>query len=95
IGINPGLFAAYKGHHYAGPGNHFFLTHFLNDVKPDLSYPNKKFYCGMQAFTADISPSTARRASSVASASSLLTSRLIKVHLDGYLRECRTRGRTE
>lgn len=23
IGINPGLFAAYKGHHYAGPGNHF------------------------------------------------------------------------
>jgi hypothetical protein len=20
IGINPGLFAAYKGHHYAGPG---------------------------------------------------------------------------
>lgn len=24
IGINPGLFAAYKGHHYAGPGNHFW-----------------------------------------------------------------------
>ena len=23
IGINPGLFASYKGHHYAGPGNHF------------------------------------------------------------------------
>ncbi|GAB1295455.1 G/T mismatch-specific thymine DNA glycosylase [Apodemus speciosus] len=24
IGINPGLMAAYKGHHYPGPGNHFF-----------------------------------------------------------------------
>jgi len=23
VGINPGLFAAFKGHHYAGPGNHF------------------------------------------------------------------------
>lgn len=23
IGINPGLMAAFKGHHYAGPGNHF------------------------------------------------------------------------
>lgn len=23
IGINPGLTAAHKGHHYAGPGNHF------------------------------------------------------------------------
>lgn len=33
IGINPGLFAAYKGHHYAGPGNHFckyFLNLFIN-----------------------------------------------------------------
>ncbi|KAG9490511.1 hypothetical protein GDO78_006056 [Eleutherodactylus coqui] len=25
IGINPGLMAAYKGHHYPGPGNHFYL----------------------------------------------------------------------
>jgi len=23
IGINPGMYAAWKGHHYAGPGNHF------------------------------------------------------------------------
>lgn len=23
VGINPGLYAAFKGHHYAGPGNHF------------------------------------------------------------------------
>jgi len=28
IGINPGLFAAYKGHHYAGPGNHFCKFNF-------------------------------------------------------------------
>lgn len=29
IGINPGLFAAYKGHHYAGPGNHFWKCLYL------------------------------------------------------------------
>ena len=23
VGINPGLYAAFKQHHYAGPGNHF------------------------------------------------------------------------
>jgi len=23
VGINPGLMAAYKGHHYAGANNHF------------------------------------------------------------------------
>ncbi|XP_006871182.1 PREDICTED: G/T mismatch-specific thymine DNA glycosylase [Chrysochloris asiatica] len=27
IGINPGLMAAYKGHHYPGPGNHFYYSH--------------------------------------------------------------------
>ncbi|XP_037718002.1 uncharacterized protein LOC119552166 isoform X2 [Drosophila subpulchrella] len=29
VGINPGLFAAYKGHHYAGPGNHFWKCLYL------------------------------------------------------------------
>ncbi|XP_054844623.1 G/T mismatch-specific thymine DNA glycosylase isoform X2 [Eublepharis macularius] len=29
IGINPGLMAAYKGHHYPGPGNHFWKCLFL------------------------------------------------------------------
>ncbi len=24
VGINPGLASAAKGHHYAGPGNHFW-----------------------------------------------------------------------
>nr|CAD7458961.1 unnamed protein product [Timema tahoe] len=33
IGINPGLFAAYKGHHYAGPGNHFCKTAFYIILK--------------------------------------------------------------
>lgn len=32
IGINPGLFAAYKGHHYAGPGNHFWKCLFLSGL---------------------------------------------------------------
>ncbi|XP_041674504.1 uncharacterized protein LOC108102309 isoform X2 [Drosophila eugracilis] len=29
VGINPGLFAAFKGHHYAGPGNHFWKCLYL------------------------------------------------------------------
>ncbi|XP_050555191.1 uncharacterized protein LOC126911559 isoform X4 [Spodoptera frugiperda] len=32
IGINPGLFAAYKGHHYAGPGNHFWKCLYLSGL---------------------------------------------------------------
>ncbi|XP_067614521.1 uncharacterized protein Tdg isoform X2 [Eurosta solidaginis] len=32
IGINPGLFAAYKGHHYAGPGNHFWKCMYLSGL---------------------------------------------------------------
>lgn len=35
IGINPGLFAAYKGHHYAGPGNHFWKCLFLAGLIPE------------------------------------------------------------
>ncbi|CAL4124736.1 unnamed protein product [Meganyctiphanes norvegica] len=35
IGINPGLFAAYKGHHYAGPGNHFWKCLFLSGLIPE------------------------------------------------------------
>ncbi|KAG1706618.1 G/T mismatch-specific thymine DNA glycosylase [Nymphon striatum] len=34
IGINPGLFAAYKGHHYAGPGNHFWKCLYLSGLIP-------------------------------------------------------------
>lgn len=34
IGINPGLFAAYKGHHYAGPGNHFWKCLYLSGLTP-------------------------------------------------------------
>lgn len=32
IGINPGLFAAYRGHHYAGPGNHFWKCLYLSGL---------------------------------------------------------------
>ncbi|KAJ9599684.1 hypothetical protein L9F63_026467, partial [Diploptera punctata] len=33
--INPGLFAAYKGHHYAGPGNHFWKCLYLSGLTPE------------------------------------------------------------
>ncbi|PIK53004.1 putative integrator complex subunit 3-like isoform X2 [Apostichopus japonicus] len=32
IGINPGLMAAFKGHHYAGPGNHFWKCLYLSGM---------------------------------------------------------------
>ncbi|KAL7640905.1 UNVERIFIED_CONTAM: hypothetical protein RMT77_008042 [Armadillidium vulgare] len=35
IGINPGLFAAHKGHHYAGPGNHFWKCLFMSGLIPE------------------------------------------------------------
>ncbi|XP_014671992.1 PREDICTED: uncharacterized protein LOC106812597 [Priapulus caudatus] len=35
IGINPGLFAAFKGHHYAGPGNHFWKCLYLSGLIPE------------------------------------------------------------
>ncbi|KAL8609908.1 hypothetical protein ACOMHN_016383 [Nucella lapillus] len=35
IGINPGLFAAYIGHHYAGPGNHFWKCLYLSGLVPE------------------------------------------------------------
>ncbi|XP_076447848.1 uncharacterized protein LOC143284762 isoform X2 [Babylonia areolata] len=35
VGINPGLFAAYIGHHYAGPGNHFWKCLYLSGLVPE------------------------------------------------------------
>ncbi|XP_043210277.1 basic proline-rich protein-like isoform X2 [Amphibalanus amphitrite] len=35
IGINPGLVAAFKGHHYAGPGNHFWKCAYLAGLIPE------------------------------------------------------------
>ncbi|CAG0879807.1 unnamed protein product [Cyprideis torosa] len=35
VGINPGLYAAYKGHHYAGPGNHFWKCLYLSGLIPE------------------------------------------------------------
>merc|ERR1719410_979757 len=34
VGINPGLYAAFKQHHYAGPGNHFWKCLFLSGLVP-------------------------------------------------------------
>ncbi|XP_021350990.1 uncharacterized protein LOC110448845 [Mizuhopecten yessoensis] len=35
VGINPGLMAAYVGHHYAGPGNHFWKCMYLSGLIPE------------------------------------------------------------
>ncbi|KAK7102072.1 hypothetical protein V1264_020355 [Littorina saxatilis] len=35
VGINPGLYAAYIGHHYAGPGNHFWKCLYLSGLVPE------------------------------------------------------------
>ncbi|CAI9744250.1 Hypothetical predicted protein [Octopus vulgaris] len=35
IGFNPGLTAAYVGHHYAGPGNHFWKCLHLSELIPE------------------------------------------------------------
>ncbi|XP_072856111.1 G/T mismatch-specific thymine DNA glycosylase isoform X2 [Pogona vitticeps] len=35
IGINPGLMAAYKGHHYPGPGNHFWKCLFMSGLSDE------------------------------------------------------------
>ncbi|KAK2168315.1 hypothetical protein LSH36_18g09012 [Paralvinella palmiformis] len=35
VGINPGLTAAYIGHHYAGPGNHMWKCLYLSGLIPE------------------------------------------------------------
>lgn len=35
VGINPGLYAAFVGHHYAGPGNHFWKCMYLSGLIPE------------------------------------------------------------
>lgn len=41
VGINPGLYAAFVGHHYAGPGNHF-CKYFLLIFHLSASIPSMK-----------------------------------------------------
>ncbi|KAM7341303.1 thymine DNA glycosylase isoform 3-T9 [Cochliomyia hominivorax] len=43
IGINPGLFAAYKGHHYAGPGNHFWKCLYLSGLTQEQMNADEDF----------------------------------------------------
>ncbi len=43
VGINPGLASAAKGHHYAGPGNHFWpLLYEARFVPQRLSYEDDR-----------------------------------------------------
>jgi mismatch-specific thymine-DNA glycosylase len=43
VGINPGTKSAAAGHHYAGPGNHFWpLLHESGLVTEPLKYPDDK-----------------------------------------------------
>ncbi|XP_007503411.1 G/T mismatch-specific thymine DNA glycosylase isoform X4 [Monodelphis domestica] len=46
IGINPGLMAAYKGHHYPGPGNHFCIYEIFS--KEVFGVKVKKLEFGLQ-----------------------------------------------
>ena len=39
IGINPGMFAAYTGKYYAGPGNHFWKALYLSGLIPEPMSP--------------------------------------------------------
>ncbi|KAB0392292.1 hypothetical protein E2I00_009429, partial [Balaenoptera physalus] len=40
IGINPGLMAAYKGHHSPGPGNHFWKCLFISGLREGIGFTN-------------------------------------------------------
>ncbi|CAF1079594.1 unnamed protein product [Adineta steineri] len=35
VGINPSLYAVHKGHHYGGPGNHFWKLLHMSDLIPN------------------------------------------------------------
>ncbi len=35
IGVNPGLFSAFKGHYYASPANHFWKAMYLSKLIPE------------------------------------------------------------
>ncbi|XP_076967961.1 G/T mismatch-specific thymine DNA glycosylase isoform X5 [Tamandua tetradactyla] len=43
IGINPGLMAAYKGHHYPGPGNHFCIYEIFSKEVFGVKVKNLEF----------------------------------------------------
>jgi TDG/mug DNA glycosylase family protein len=41
-GINPGLYSAYTGHHFARPGNRFWPTLFAAGFTPRLLHPSEE-----------------------------------------------------
>ncbi|CAF4132126.1 unnamed protein product [Rotaria sp. Silwood2] len=43
VGINPSLYAVHKGHHYGGPGNHFWKLLHMSDLIPNASTADNDF----------------------------------------------------
>jgi mismatch-specific thymine-DNA glycosylase len=43
VGINPSLYAVHKGHHYGGPGNHFWKLLHMSGLIPNLFNANDDY----------------------------------------------------
>ncbi|CAF3399624.1 unnamed protein product [Rotaria socialis] len=43
VGINPSLYAVHKGHHYGGPGNHFWKLLHMSDLIPNAFTADNDF----------------------------------------------------
>ncbi len=43
MGINPSLYAVHKGHHYGGPGNHFWKLLHMSGLIPNLFNANDDY----------------------------------------------------
>ncbi|CAF0787849.1 unnamed protein product [Rotaria sp. Silwood1] len=43
VGINPSLYAVHKGHHYGGPGNHFWKLLHMSDLIPSAFTADNDF----------------------------------------------------
>ncbi len=43
MGINPSLYAVHKGHHYGGPGNHFWKLLHMSGLIPNASNANDDY----------------------------------------------------
>ncbi|CAF1257869.1 unnamed protein product [Adineta ricciae] len=43
IGVNPSLYAVHKGHHYGGPGNHFWKLLHMSGLIPDVLNANDDY----------------------------------------------------
>jgi mismatch-specific thymine-DNA glycosylase len=43
VGINPSLYAVHKGHHYGGPGNHFWKLLHMSSLIPTAFSANDDY----------------------------------------------------